>query len=548
MRLNGFTLSLVLIFVQHSKAGQPAHSVRLLKDSQGLTDNRMQFRLTPVPVAKTPPLFSVRSNPLLYEINTWAWLEQLSARSGRTLRLGDVPDAEWDALARLGFDAVWLMGAWQRSPLSRQISLEDPANFPDYDRVLPGWTPPDVVGSPYAVMQYVPDPRIGNWDSLDRVREKLHARKMALFLDFVGNHTALDNPWVREHPEFYVQGSKQDFEDNPSLFFQAITTQGTRYIALAKDPYFPPWNDVAQLNHFAPEMRAAHLAELATIAKHCDGVRCDMAMLQLNDIFEKGWAHLLGNTPVPAKEFWTEARQAAPNLILLAEAYWGTEPRLIDLGFSFAYDKVLYDAARNADVGAVRSRLSAIGNQQSRYARFLENHDEQRRADVIANDRLPAVGTLMGTLPGMRFYQQGELEGCKIRLPITLRVAAVEPPDPYSVAFFRKILALTREDVFHDGNWNPLEVVAEGYTSPAGLLVYEWRLKDDWKIIAVNLAAGASQGRVRLGDRVSSALQYIFYDELNEVRYDRTGDELHGVGLFVRLEGFQAHIFNITPA
>jgi hypothetical protein len=62
----------------------------------------------------------------------------------------------------------------------------------------------------------------------------------------------------------------------------------------------------------------------------------------------------------------------------------------------------------------------------------------------------------------------------------------------------------------------------------------------------VNLAAGASQGRVQLGDRVSQAQQYIFYDELNEVRYDRTGDELHNVGLFVRLEGFQAHIFNIT--
>jgi glycosidase len=508
----------------------------------------MQFRLTPVPVTKTPPPFSIRSNPLLYEINAWAWLEQLSARSGRTLKLEDVPDAEWDAFARLGFDAVWLMGVWQRSPVSRQINIENPANFPDYDGALPGWTLADIVGSPYAVMQYVPDPRIGTWNSLDLVREKLHARKMALFLDFVGNHTALDNPWVREHPEFYVQGSKQDFERNPSLFFQANMAQRPRYIALAKDPYFPPWKDVAQLNHFQPDMRAAHLAELAGIGKHCDGVRCDMAMLQLNDIFEKNWAPLLGTTPPPAKEFWTEAREAAPNLILLAEAYWGTEPRLLDLGFSFAYDKVLYDAVRNADVGAIQSRLSGIGDQQNHYARFLENHDEPRRAEVIPNDRLPAVGTLMGTLPGMHFYQQGELEGCKIHLPITLRVAADEQPDAFSIAFFQKILSLTREDVFHNGNWSPLEVAAEGYTSPAGLLVYEWRSKKAWKIIAVNLAAGASQGRVRLGDRIDLAQQYVFYDKLNEVRYDRAGEELHNVGLFVRLEGFQAHIFSITPA
>jgi hypothetical protein len=523
------------------------HFAWLSNSLQRLTDCRMQFRLTSVPITKKLP-FSMRSNPRLYEINTLAWLERISARLERTVNLSSMPDAGWDALAQLGFDAIWLMGVWQRSPVSRQINLENPANFPDYDRALPGWTPGDVVGSPYAVMQYVPDPRIGTWDSLDRVREKLHARKMALFLDFVGNHTALDNPWVREHPEFYVQGSQQDFEKDTSLFFQANTARGLRYIALAKDPYFPPWKDVAQLNHFQPDMRAAHLAQLANISKHCDGVRCDMAMLQLNDIFEKGWAHLLGNTSPPAREFWTEAREAAPNLILLAEAYWGTEPRLIDLGFSFAYDKVLYDAVRNADVGAVQSRLSGIGDQQIHYARFLENHDEPRRAEVIPNDRLPAVGTLMGTLPGMRFYQQGELEGCKIRLPITLRVATDESPDPYSIAFFQKILRLTREDIFHDGAWGMLEVAAEGYTSPAGLLVYEWRSNKAWEIIAVNLAAGVSQGRVRLGDRVSPAQQYIFYDELNDVRYDRSGDELYNVGLFVRLEGFQAHIFSITPA
>jgi hypothetical protein len=129
-----------------------------------------------------------------------------------------------------------------------------------------------------------------------------------------------------------------------------------------------------------------------------------------------------------------------------------------------------------------------------------------------------------------------------------LRLAADEPSDPYSLAFFQKILSLTGEDVYHQGNWSALEVAAEGYTSPAGLLVYEWRSKKAWKIIAVNLAAGASQGRVHLGERVSPAQQYVFNDELNNVRYDRTGDELHNLGLFVRLEGFRAHIFSITPA
>jgi glycosidase len=207
-----------------------------------------------MPVAPIPsPQFSLRRQPHLYEINAWAWLEQLSAKLGRKIDLASVPDSEWDAIAQLGFDAVWLMGVWQRSRISRSITLDDPTNFPTFELALPGWKPADVIGSPYSVVQYVPDPRMGTWAALDRAREKLHARKIGLFADFVGNHTARDNPWVRDHPEYYVQGSQQDFEKNPSLFFQADTAQGPRYIALAKDPYFPPWTDVAQLNHFQPK-------------------------------------------------------------------------------------------------------------------------------------------------------------------------------------------------------------------------------------------------------------------------------------------------------
>jgi len=142
------------------------------------------------------------------------------------------------------------------------------------------------------------------------VRKKLRARGVALFLDFVGNHTAHDHPWVREHPEYYVQGTKQDFERDPGSFRLVETPKGSFFIALARDPYFPPWKDVAQLNHFSPQMRAAQLADLRTIAGHCDGVRCDMAMLHLRDIFGGIWGRYLGNSPPPATEFWTDAAPA----------------------------------------------------------------------------------------------------------------------------------------------------------------------------------------------------------------------------------------------
>jgi Alpha amylase, catalytic domain len=493
-------------------------------------------------------IYSLRPHPHLYEINTWAWLDRLSTRFGRRVALADIPDSEWDSLAGLGFDIVWLMGVWQRSPESRRIALEDRANHAEYDRALPGWTPEDVIASPYAVAAYLPDPHIGSWDALDLVQKKLHARGMGLYLDFVGNHTALDHPWTREHPEFYVQGTREDYERNPGDFYPCAKSGQTFFLARARDPYFPAWKDVAQLNHFHPGMRAAHLAELRTIAQHCDGVRCDMAMLQLNDIFGGIWGKFLGNARPPQEEFWTTAHRALPNLVLLAEAYWGTEPRLLELGFNFTYDKEFYDAVRDLDLGKIHNAVAASPDDQGRLARFLENHDEARQATVFGMRRLASVGTLMGTLPGMRFYHQGELEGRKMRLPITLRRAADDPPDPAASTFFKKILAITKEDVLHTGSWALLSVAPEGDNSSANLIAYEWQLGAAWKLIVVNLEDTASQGRIPLANRVPPAIQYVFFDELNDVRYDRSGEELSRLGLFVRREGFQAHVFSITPA
>jgi Alpha amylase, catalytic domain len=496
---------------------------------------------------RPPKVVPLRPHPHLYEINTWAWLERLSAQYDRLIRLGDVPDSEWDALADRGFDIIWLMGVWQRSLEARRIALSAPENIAQYDLALPGWKPSDVIGSPYSVAAYVPNSRIGTFDSIDLVREKLHARGMMLFLDFVGNHTALDHPWTRLYPEYYVQGTRDDFQKDPSSFNEVATPGSPRFLALGRDPYFPPWRDVAQLNHFSPEMRAAQIEELHAIAAYCDGVRCDMAMLHLNDIFGRVWSHLLRGAQPPAKEFWAEAHAAVPDLILLAEAYWDTEPRLLDLGFSFVYDKGLYDSVRDIDMAQVHARLGASVAYQSHLARFLENHDEARSESVFRQERLNSAGTLMGTLPGMRFYHQGELEGRRVHLPITLRICADEPPNPAAAAFFERVLRITNDDVFHTGQWKPLSVQPEGDATSRNIVVYEWRSGKSWKVISVNLAGCESQGRILFGDCQFPAKEYVFYDELHDVRYVRTGDELRSPGLFVRRDAFDAHLFDVTP-
>ena len=272
-----------------------------------------------------------------------------------------------------------------------------------------------------------------------------------------------------------------------------------------------------------------------------------MAMLLLNDICAKIWGPSIGGLARPEKEFWTEAHAAVPDLILLAEAYWGTEGRLLELGFSFVYDKALYDAIRGANPSAVHGILAAPVDYQNHLARFLENHDEERCAAVFPNERLIAAATLMSTLPGMRFYHQGELEGRKIRQPIMLQRPPEEAVNPAIHSFFEKILKITNEEVFHTGQWSLLPVDTERDDTAGNLAVYQWRSAKAWKIIAVNIVGAASQARIRTDESISASVQYDFYDDLHDVHYSRSGEELRTSGLFVRREAFDAHLFNVTP-
>ena len=84
--------------------------------------------------------------PTLYEINTWVWLSDLRVKTGRPVDLGSVPGAEWDAIARFGFDAVWFMGVWERSPAGIAIANQNMNLVADFRGALPDFKPEDNIG------------------------------------------------------------------------------------------------------------------------------------------------------------------------------------------------------------------------------------------------------------------------------------------------------------------------------------------------------------------------------------------------------------------
>jgi glycosidase len=500
-----------------------------------------------MPSADTVRGSKLRRHPHLYEINTWAWLEELSARSGKTITLGTVPEAEWDRIRELGFDLVWLMGVWKRSPAGRRIVRTDSSYFGAYDRALPGWTMRDLVGSPYSIQDYHPDPRLGNWDEIDAVRSRLHTRDIRLILDFVPNHTGLDHPWVEAHPEYYIEGTFQDFRNNPGAFFLVERNESTFFVARGKDPYFPPWADTAQLNYCNPATREAMLGVLGQLRGHCDGLRCDMAMLSLNEVFGKTWGPFISASSVPQEEFWARAIAAFPSFIWITEVYWEMESRLQQLGFDFAYDKRFYDTLLEGQARAIRDRLTAQASYQNSAVRFLENHDERRSASAFAKDRLRPVATLAATLPGMRFYHQGQLDGNKLHWPIQLRRAAFEPPDEQIQALYQKLLTISDHEVFHRGDWRLLEARSAGGSSSDNLVAYEWRLFPTQKVVVVNLSDSQSQAIINIGGALDRSATYTFRDELNDKNYEWRGRDLIEGGLLVKLEGYQSQVLDVLP-
>ena len=238
-------------------------------------------------MSKWPP------HPAIYQINTWVWLSAMSAKIGRAVDLSSVPAPEWDAIARFGFEAVWLMGVWERSPACIEISNQNQPLLDDFHRALPDFHPEDNVGSAYSIRRYVVDPHLGGAEGLARARRELARRGIRLILDFVPNHIAPDHPWVVEHPEYFIRGSAEDARDNSAAF----TTIGGRVYALGRDPHFPAWPDVLQLNAFDAGLRLAAVQTVSAIAEQCDGIRCDMAMLFLNTIFRSTWRHKTERAP-----------------------------------------------------------------------------------------------------------------------------------------------------------------------------------------------------------------------------------------------------------
>ncbi len=496
-------------------------------------------------------------NPQLYEINTRVWLNTLSRQSGRKLTLGSIPPETWDRLKDLGMDLVWLMGVWLPSLAGSVVDCNNPDLQWLCQEIHPDFTPKDLVGSPFAIAGYTLNPVLGTENDLMQVRANLQRAGLGLILDFVPNHTATDHPWVKAHPERYVSSESPD-RFGPKGDFGVFGSDGAPYwIAHGRDPYFAPWQDTAQLCAICPETRSALTGELLNIARFCDGLRCDMAMLPLNQVFARTWKTWMAGRaqPLPEREYWPEVLEPVnsqfPDFIWIAEVYWGLEKELLGQGFHYVYDKTGYDQLRSLAVPAFRQGLMEEGARLNRMVRFLENHDEQRLAAAFPPEALRGAAVIHATMPGLRLFHHGQLEGRRKKLPVQLGREPEEPDNPDFLAFYQKLLSLTRQPLFKHGVGHVLPVLppSPGDQAHQPLVALARSLEDQKGVIAVNFSGQVASGFINFPEGFWQGWsRIVLRDEMVEPvkNFPRSQEELESQGLYVWLQPHEFHFFTAS--
>lgn len=445
--------------------------------------------------------------PSLYEINTRVWIRQFDGPD----RLSNIPNDYWEYLKSRGVQYIWMMGVWQT--VSREQLLVyalEPGLQQAYRYALPDWTKTDVIGSPYAIDQYQPAAELGNWDDLAKLRAQLHQRGMQLILDFVPNHFHAESKLIDEQPFLFLPGTEELLHTDPATFYR----HNDQIWAHGRDPYFPAWQDTIQVNYFDNQARDFMSDQLLRLAEVCDGVRCDMAMLMLNTVFESTWRHTSGfidrNT-----EFWERTikriKQQFPDFLFIAEAYWDLEYQLQQLGFDYTYDKRLLDRLHEGNVPSIRGHLSAEPDFSNKLVRFLENHDEDRILNRVNAKQAEAAALITYTLPGMRFFYDGQWEGKRVRLPVQLgrepqefsctcvQASYLHPSQAFdwmqlvckcNYVFYEKLTTLLKRPILQEGYWQQLEMETNG----ASLLAWRWQLAEEYLVVIVNYTNQAVEG------------------------------------------------------
>lgn len=474
----------------------------------------------------------------------YVWLDQLSRQYGRGIhRLDDVPDEELDLLARRGFNALWLIGLWERSKASRNI------------KVMCG--NPEAAASAYSLYDYVIAADLGGDAAYHSLRERAAHRGIRLASDMVPNHMGIDSRWVIQHPDWFlslphspypayrfegpdlssdgrveikIEDHYYDRSDAAVVFRRVDRWSGdTRYVYHGNDGTSFPWNDTAQLNYLNPEVREAVIQTILHVARMFPIIRFDAAMTLAKKHYQRLWFPEPGTGgAIPSRaehgmtkpefdaafpvEFWREVvdrvASEVPGTLLLAEAFWLMEGYFVrTLGMHRVYNSAFMNMLRDEENANYRSviknTLEFDPDVLKRYVNFVNNPDEKTSVEQFGKgDKYFGVCTLMATLPGLPMFGHGQIEGYGEKYGMEYRRAYHdERPDTWLVARHereispllhrRALFAEVRDFLFYDFYTD------EGWVDE-NVYAYSNRLGDERALVVYHNKYGSTRGWVRI--------------------------------------------------
>jgi len=274
-----------------------------------------------------------------------------------------------------------------------------------------------------------------------------------------------------------------------------------------------------------------------------------MAMLMVNKIFSRTWGDKAG--PPPDKDFWEEiipnVKKEFPNFLFIAEVYWDMEWELQQQGFDFCYDKRLYERLAHENPNTIRDHLNAEWAYQSRLIRFIENHDELRAVEKFGEERSRAAAIISLTLPGARLVYEGQIHGYKIKLPVQLGRPAFEVENTNFLEFYQNLLKSIPGREFENASWALCKT--ESFNSEdisySNIFSYLWWFNNNYRLIFVNYSPDPSKAHVRISPFHYDTYKWTFKDLLHRKSYIYNGEDLYKHGLYVELNAWEGHIFDI---
>jgi len=527
--------------------------------------NRNQESINIIPNDLLRPSEGQKQHPNLHLINTRLWINQLRKKYDSPITITSVPQAEWQLLFDK-YDSFWFMGIFKPSHASRLHCQKYPESLRYAKQDV---TEGDIVASPFAVCEYSPNPNIAkDWGEWDKVIDQLHQHGKSVILDFVPNHVAIDHPWAKDHPEYFIQGKDHQKQANPNLYYDVIDKDGElHHLAHGKDPNYPEWSDTLQLNYANPDLQLAmEKVLLNDLLPHCDGLRCDMAMLLNPETFIRTWGHVNYGGHLSDQEidyirnnkFWPRAiakvkekakELGRDNFTFIAEAYWDLQ----ELGqtFDFLYEKDFYDhliwlshANPRPSSDDLKRHIDYLvaghetGMRQHKSLIFTENHDENRATSKFGAEASMAAAVITAFIPNNVFLiNQGQDEGRRIRPPMQLEQPLEDPVDSSIKDFYDRLLTIKNSRLFQDGKFS---LLPSNFSNNPDLICQKISLSDQKTTVYIvtNFSSQTAYSHLPSIDKshdvqVSSLTDGIYIQNLD---MERRG------GLFLKLRAWESQI------